>query len=78
MRDGYPHGVPCFIDTEQPDRQAAADFYGALFGWEIEDRGRYLIQGGAAPQSQRGTGASGATSAPGWELCSASRLPHSA
>jgi predicted enzyme related to lactoylglutathione lyase len=43
MRDGYPHGVPCFIDTEQPDRQAAADFYGALFGWEIEDRGRYLM-----------------------------------
>jgi predicted enzyme related to lactoylglutathione lyase len=29
--------VPCWIDTSQPDPQAAADFYGALFGWELED-----------------------------------------
>jgi predicted enzyme related to lactoylglutathione lyase len=43
MRDGYPHGVPCFIDTEQPDRQAAADFYRGVFGWEFEDRGGYLM-----------------------------------
>lgn len=37
-RDGYPAGVPCWIDTEQPDPEAAASFYGALFGWELEDR----------------------------------------
>jgi predicted enzyme related to lactoylglutathione lyase len=43
MRDGYPHGAPCFIDTEQPDVSAAADFYGGLFGWEFDDRGRYLM-----------------------------------
>lgn len=43
MRDGYPHGVPCLIDTEQPERRAAADFYGGLFGWEFEDRGGYLM-----------------------------------
>jgi uncharacterized protein len=36
-RDGYIPGVPCWIDTSQPDPQAAADFYGALFGWELED-----------------------------------------
>jgi predicted enzyme related to lactoylglutathione lyase len=29
--------VPCWIDTSQPDPEAAADFYGALFGWELED-----------------------------------------
>jgi uncharacterized protein len=48
-RDGYIPGVPCWIDTSQPDPQAAADFYGALFGWELEDvmppdaPGRYFM-----------------------------------
>lgn len=48
-RDRYPAGVPCWIDTTQPDPDAAADFYGRLFGWAIEDAmppgsdGRYLM-----------------------------------
>jgi predicted enzyme related to lactoylglutathione lyase len=44
-RDGYPVGVPCWIDTTQRDLEAAARFYGALFGWEFEERtpGRYLV-----------------------------------
>src|SRR4051794_37058616 len=29
----YPHGVPCWVDTEQPDPEAAREVYGALFGW---------------------------------------------
>jgi predicted enzyme related to lactoylglutathione lyase len=29
----YPHGVSCWIDTEQPDTVAARDFYGQLLGW---------------------------------------------
>jgi predicted enzyme related to lactoylglutathione lyase len=33
----YPHGVPCWVDTEQPDPAAAQAFYGGLFGWEFED-----------------------------------------
>jgi uncharacterized protein len=37
-RDGYPPGVPCWVDTGQPDPEAAATFYGGLFGWEFEDR----------------------------------------
>lgn len=37
-RDGYPAGVPCWIDTAQPDPEAATDFYGSLFGWAFEDR----------------------------------------
>jgi predicted enzyme related to lactoylglutathione lyase len=37
-RDGYPAGVPCWIDTTQPDAEAAVAFYGELFGWELEDR----------------------------------------
>jgi predicted enzyme related to lactoylglutathione lyase len=45
----YPQGVPCWIDTTQPDVEAAAAFYGGLFGWTFEDAmppgapGRYLI-----------------------------------
>ncbi len=45
----YPQGVPCWIDTEQPDVDAAAAFYGGMFGWTFEDAmppdapGRYLI-----------------------------------
>jgi uncharacterized protein len=37
-RDGYPAGVPCFVDTAQPDPVAATEFYGGLFGWQFEDR----------------------------------------
>jgi len=48
-RDGYIGGVPCWVDTSQPDPDAAAEFYGGLFGWEFEDSmpaeapGRYLM-----------------------------------
>ena len=36
-RDRYIPGVPCWIDTNQPDPEAAVAFYRELFGWEIED-----------------------------------------
>jgi predicted enzyme related to lactoylglutathione lyase len=36
-RDHYIPGVPCWVDTSQPDPAAAAEFYRGLFGWEIED-----------------------------------------
>jgi predicted enzyme related to lactoylglutathione lyase len=36
-RDGYLPGVPCWVDTSQPDPEAAVAFYGALFGWDFED-----------------------------------------
>jgi predicted enzyme related to lactoylglutathione lyase len=45
----YPAGVPCWIDTEQPDVDAARDFYANLFGWTFSDAipddvpGTYLI-----------------------------------
>ena len=29
--------VPCWVDTLQPDPGAAAEFYGALFGWAIDE-----------------------------------------
>jgi predicted enzyme related to lactoylglutathione lyase len=34
-RDGYIPGVPCWVDTSQPDTEAALHFYGGLFGWEL-------------------------------------------
>ena len=33
----YPEGVPCWVDTEQPDLDAAANFYGELFGWTFSE-----------------------------------------
>jgi predicted enzyme related to lactoylglutathione lyase len=36
-RDGYIPGVPCWVDTSQPDPEAAAEFYGGLFGWQLEN-----------------------------------------
>lgn len=35
--DHYPHGVPCWVDTWQPDPNAARAFYGSLFGWEFNE-----------------------------------------
>ena len=67
-RDGYIAGVPCWIDTTQPDPDAAAEFYGALFGWQLEDTmpedapGKYYMarirgRDAAAVSSQMGEGA---------------------
>ena len=37
-QDRYIPGVPCWVDTTQPDPQAAAEFYRGVFGWELEDQ----------------------------------------
>ena len=39
QRDDYEPGVPCWVDTLQPDPEAAMAFYGALFGWEFARTG---------------------------------------
>src|SRR3954462_5291885 len=36
-QDRYIPGVPAWVDTTQPDPEAAAGFYGDLFGWDLED-----------------------------------------
>jgi predicted enzyme related to lactoylglutathione lyase len=36
-RDGYIPGVPCWVDTSQPDPEAALPFYSGLFGWELNN-----------------------------------------
>ena len=35
-RDGYEHGVPCWLDTWRDDPDTAATFYAGVFGWEVE------------------------------------------
>src|ERR1700691_2335622 len=48
-RDGYLPGVPCWVDTSQPDPEAAVAFYSGLFGWDFKDAmppgsgGKYFI-----------------------------------
>ena len=48
-RDRYIPGVPCWVDTSQPDPEAAVDFYSGLFGWQCENvmppesEGKYFI-----------------------------------
>jgi uncharacterized protein len=37
-REGFPAGVPAWVDTSQPDVDAAIAFYGGLFGWQFDDR----------------------------------------
>jgi predicted enzyme related to lactoylglutathione lyase len=34
-RDHYEPGVPCWVDTLQPDPRAAVEFYSGVFGWEF-------------------------------------------
>jgi uncharacterized protein len=36
-RDGYIAGVPCWVDTSQPDPRAALPFYTGLFGWDFKN-----------------------------------------
>jgi predicted enzyme related to lactoylglutathione lyase len=36
-QDDYPAGVPCWVDTFQPDPRAALRFYGPLFGWNFDE-----------------------------------------
>lgn len=45
----YPAGVPCWVETLQPDPRAALQFYGAVFGWDgrgpgpMPDGGEYFV-----------------------------------
>lgn len=35
-RNGYPHGVPCWVTGLSPDVAASMDFYRQLFGWSYD------------------------------------------
>jgi predicted enzyme related to lactoylglutathione lyase len=72
-REGFPPGVPCWVDTSQPDPEAAARFYAGLFGWEFEDRtpvgapGRYFVARlGGRDVAAIGARVDGQSSSPVW------------
>ena len=72
-REGFPPGVPAWIDTAQPDPDATAAFYAALFGWEFAERGsvedgpRYVVASLDGRQVAAVTSAPpGVTAAPAW------------
>jgi hypothetical protein len=52
-RDGYEPGVPCWVATIEPDPEAAAAFYGELFGWDCEDGGGSWLRVSGAGTSRR-------------------------
>jgi len=35
----YPAGVPCWVETLQPDARGALEFYSRLFGWDLAGPG---------------------------------------
>ena len=39
QRDAYEPGVPCWVDTLQPDVDAAVAFYAGVLGWEFSAPG---------------------------------------
>jgi predicted enzyme related to lactoylglutathione lyase len=72
-REGFPPGVPCWVDTSQPDPGAAVRFYGGLFGWEFENRmpagaaGSYSVARlGGRDVAAIGSQPDGQPSAPSW------------
>lgn len=82
MQRTYPEGVPSWVDTEQPDVEAAMAFYGAVLGWTFAPATppgtpfRYVIAqldgadvaglGGPAEAPGAGDGVVGAEGAPTW------------
>lgn len=42
----YPPGVPCWVETLQPDPRAALEFYTGLFGWDVAGPGPMPFKGG--------------------------------
>jgi len=73
VRDRYPAGVPCWVDTGRPDPAATARFYVDLFGWRFADRmpagspGRYLVARlGEHAVAGVGSEPGGLTGTPAW------------
>jgi predicted enzyme related to lactoylglutathione lyase len=58
--EGFEHGIPSWVDLGTPDIDAAAGFYGDLFGWTVE---------GLARQRPGGTACApcGVDRWPGWD-----------
>lgn len=53
-RTSYEPGTPCWIDLGTPDQDDAAEFYGALFGWSVEEDENAEQTGGYRTAQLRG------------------------
>jgi predicted enzyme related to lactoylglutathione lyase len=76
QRDDYEPGVPCWVDTLQPDPRAAMAFYAGVFGWDFagpgpmpgDSPGGYFVarMRGRDVAGVGGQPAAEGTSAPSW------------
>ncbi|HVW41418.1 MAG TPA: VOC family protein [Amycolatopsis sp.] len=66
----WPEGTPCWVDVMVADPQRAADFYGALLGWQLEDQGEEYGHYMIASLQGRGAAAVG-PKPPGMDMPSA-------
>lgn len=69
----YIAGVPCWVDSAQPDPAAAATFYSGLFGWDVTETmppdadGSYLMATiGGDPVAAISSPPPGTSGAPSW------------
>jgi predicted enzyme related to lactoylglutathione lyase len=53
-RTSYAPGTPCWVDLGTPDMEAAAAFYGGLFGWSVEEGENAEQTGGYRQATLRG------------------------
>jgi uncharacterized protein len=58
-RTSYAPGTPCWIDLATPDQDAAAEFYGGLFGWSVEEDENAEQTGGYRVATLRGRAVGG-------------------
>lgn len=58
-RTSYTPGTPCWVDLGTPDIDAAARFYGELFGWEVPERPDSAEMGGYRRASKGGKDVAG-------------------
>jgi uncharacterized protein len=72
-RDGYEPGVPCWVDTWQPDPEGAVAFYTQPFGWEAKETSRpdspdkyFMCRLRGRDVAAVGTQPPDAPGAPGW------------
>ncbi len=53
-RTSYAPGTPCWVDLGTPDIEGAAEFYGSLFGWSVEEGENSEQTGGYRQATLRG------------------------
>jgi predicted enzyme related to lactoylglutathione lyase len=63
-RDGFEPGVPSWVNTLQPDVEAAKRFYDAVFGWDFEGPGPMPSGGEYWVAQLRGRDVAGVASQP--------------